>query len=574
MCGIVGFVDKKSKLNRNEREKIVREMLTKIKHRGGDAFGVEIRSNVAIGHTRLSIVDASERAHQPMGDEKFTLSYNGEIYNHQTLRKVHLKNKGIESYSDTATLFGLLKIFSLQKTLSLIQGMYAFSFLDTAKNTLSLALDKLAIKPLYYLETPDYFAWSSEVKAFQALPKFHFQFEEASLKEYLIFRHVAGNKTLFKGICKMQAGEHLSYSLEKNSYKRKTYSFLKKMPTQSKQSLEKILEQSVRKHLMSDAPVGVQLSGGVDSSLIAVFASKNATSRLHTFSIGMKEPKWNEFAYSDKVAKLLGTKHRKIIFSKQDFVHWFPKLTYHLDEPIVHPNTIPMYLLAMVARKYTKVLLTGEGADEVFLGYNRYTQDNATDPIFSNSFIGADDMSKLLKNDYPFVSKERCRILKRAKRENGSDAMGFYDMHTYLPHVLLRQDKAGMAANIENRVPFLYDLVVQYGFNLDRKIRKLGGKTPIKKIALKYLPEDLVLRKKCGFGLPIAEWLRDKDALLPKLAEIKNHPFVKKHFIIREIEKLIREHLSKEKDNSATLFTILALVVWNDVFIVNQHATY
>ncbi len=566
MCGIAGFIDKKNKLTAGGQKKIVRAMLEKIKHRGGDAVGVEIKGSVAIGHTRLSIVDTSDRANQPMIDGEFVLSYNGEIYNHIKLRETYLKNKDISSYSDTATLFELLKTLSLPKVLSSIQGMFAFSFLDDAKQTFFLALDKQAIKPLYYLETPEYFAWSSEVKAFQVLPHFKFDFDDELLKEYLIFRYIAGEKTLFKGIQKIQAGEYLAYSLNENSYKRKTYSLLEKTPTPSQISLEKILEQSVREHMMSDAPVGVQLSGGVDSSIVAIFAKKYANSRLHTFSIGLEDPKWNEFIYSDKIAELLGTEHHKIIFTKQDFSRLFEKLTYHLDEPIVHPNTIPMYLLAKEARSYTKVLLTGEGADEVFLGYNRYLQKDASDLVFSNAFSATSDISKLLKNDKPLNVSKRKEILKGTKLLDKNDTKSFYDIYTYLPHVLLRQDKAGMAANIENRVPFLYDPVVQYGFNLNRKIEKLGGKTPVKKIALKYLPEDLVLRKKCGFGLPIVDWLREEEALLPKLLKMESHPIIKKYFVASEIKNLIEEHLSKEKDNSIILFSILSLIVWYDIF--------
>lgn len=567
MCGIAGFIDKKSKLTNEERVKIVRAMLERIKHRGGDAFGVEASGNVTIGHTRLSIVDTSDRANQPMIDDKFVLSYNGEIYNHNNLRKTYLKNKNISSYSDTATLFELLKTFPLQKVLSFIQGMYAFSFLNETKRTLFLALDKQAIKPLYYIETPEYFAWGSEIKAFQSLPCFKLEFDDELLKEYLIFRHIAGKRTLFKGVQKMRGGEYLAYSLDKNSYTTKTHSFLRKASAQPKLSLEKVLEHSVREHLMSDVPVGVQLSGGVDSSIVAIFAKKHANSRLHTFSIGLEDPKWNEFIYSDKVAKLLGTEHHKIIFTKKDFLRLFEKLTYHLDEPIVHPNTIPMYLVAKEARKYTKVLLTGEGADEVFLGYNRYIQKNTDDLIISNAFSVVPDISKLPKDNKRLNLNKRKELLRGAKLLNKNDAKSFYDIYTYLPHVLSRQDKAGMAANIENRVPFLYDPVVQYGFNLNKKIGKLGGKTPVKKIALKYLPEDLVLREKCGFGLPIADWLRDEEALLPKLLKITNHPFTKKYLVISEVKNLAEKHLSKEEDNSVILFSILSLIVWYDVFL-------
>lgn len=567
MCGIAGFIDKQNKLNKHDREEIIREMLEKLKHRGGDSFGFEIYDNVVVGHTRLAIVDSSESANQPMLNSGSMLSYNGEIYNHTILREKFLKNKNIASYSDTATLYDLLNTTSLPRVLSLIQGMYAFSFLDIAKKTLSLALDKFAIKPLYYIDTPEYFAWSSEAKAFHVLPNFRLEFEDELLREYLLFRYIAGNRTLFKGVYKMQAGEYLIYSLERNTIKRKRFFLLEKNVTKTNGSLSKIFSDSVQVHLMSDAPVGVQLSGGVDSSLVAVFASKFANTRLHTFSVGMKDPRWNEFIYSDRVAKQLRTKHHKILFTKQDFLRLFSAITYQLDEPIVHPNTIPMYLLAKEARKYTKVLLTGEGADEVFLGYGRHLGLDDTETLLSNAFSRPDEILKIIKQKGAFDYTARKQILNRAKALNTYDRMSFYDIYTYLPHVLLRQDKAGMAVNIENRVPFLDESVVQWGFDANKKIGSLKGKSAIKRIALKYLPEDLVLRKKCGFGLPIAEWLRDEDVLLTKLLELKDHKFIKAYFVLPELNEMIEEHLSSEKDNSVLLFSILALVVWHDTFM-------
>ena len=565
MCGIAGFIDKKKTITQKERERVVKKMLHLMRHRGGDAYGIKSTENITIGHTRLSIVDLSTLGDQPFSDEyqNSTLSFNGEIYNHRALRKKYLSYTKISSRSDTATLFALLKKFPIKSVLEKIQGMFAFSFLDGRKDELILVLDRFAIKPLYYIDTPKYFAWASEVKAFEALPKFNFRINKSGLGEYLVFRHMAGSDTLFKNIHKLQAGEYLTYHLKNNVSKIQNYYQLRKSKN-TPLSFENVISSSVKDHLMGDITAGVQLSGGVDSTLVAFFAQKFSKKKLHTFSIGLRDNNWNEFHYSDIVAKKLGTEHHKIIFSKKSFAHLLPKVIYHLDDPLAHPNTVPMYILAKEARKYTKVLLTGEGADEVFYGYNRYFQKSKK-VLVSNAFNDPQFISKIFKGEISFTNRKR--ILLSARKFNKEDKISFYDIYTYLPHVLLRQDKAGMAANIENRVPFLYTPVVEKGFNSKTKIGRLGGKTQIKEVALKYFSEAFVLREKCGFGLPISDWLRDGNVLSPHLSDLVKHPVIKKYFITGAIKQLIREHLSREKDNSSILFTLICLSIWYDVFI-------
>lgn len=568
MCGIAGYLDKSGKTTQTQRELIVTKMLNLMRHRGGDADGVKSTKNVSIGHTRLSIVDLSPKGNQPFCDtgNNFVLSFNGEIYNHLSLRKKYLNNTKISSSSDAATLFDLLKKYPMKLVLGEIEGMYAFSFLNTGKEELLLVLDRFAIKPLYYINTPKYFAWASEIKAFEALPKFNFQVNESVLGEYMVFRHVAGRETLFKNIYKLQAGEYLTYHSKNKIIKIKKYYQLRKR-RKIQMFSEDTISSSVRGHMMGDITAGIQLSGGVDSSLITFLAQRFSKKKLHTFSIGLKDENWNEFRYSDLVAKVLGTKHHKVSFSKRDFRELFSKVTYHMDEPLVHPNTIPMYILAKRARKYTKVLLTGEGADEVFYGYNRYfkKQNSNKSIIFSNAFNNTQIVSDIFKGKLSI--KNRKRILRGASQLRNEDKISFYDIYTYLPHILLRQDKAGMAANIENRVPFLQSSVVEAGFNSKTRVGKFGGKNKIKEIALKYFSRELVLRRKCGFGLPIADWLRDKDSLLPYLLDLTKHKLIKNYFVVSSIKRIIQEHLDKESDNSSLLFTLICLVVWHDVFI-------
>lgn len=567
MCGIAGFIDKNKTITPKEQGLIVKKMLLLMKHRGGDAFGIKSVGNVTLGHTRLSIVDLSKLGNQPFSDEQnSSLSFNGEIYNHKALRKKYSNKIKLSSNSDTATFFELLRKYPIESTLEKIQGMFAFSFFNAKEHKVILALDRFAIKPLYYINTPKYFAWASEIKAFKAIPKFNFQMNESVLGEYMVFRHVVGSETLFKNIHKMQAGEYLAYDLKDNTNKTKRYYQLKKKENVLKFS-ENVISESIKEHLMGDVVAGVQLSGGVDSSLVVLFAQKFSKRKLHTFSIGLDDEYWNEFRYSDTVANKLNTKHHKVIFSKKDFAVLLPKVVYHLDEPLTHPNTVPMYILAKKARKYTKVLLTGEGADEVFYGYNRYFEkpNLAKNALFSNAFNDQRKISKILKGKISVANRKK--ILRDTSRISNEDKISFYDIYTYLPHVLLRQDKAGMAANIENRVPFLYTSVVETGFSSKTRIGKFGGKNDVKEIALKYFPKEIVLRRKCGFGLPVSEWLRDKDVLLPYLIKLKEHECIKKYFVVGEIKRLINKHLCNEEDNSSTLFTLVCLSIWYDTFI-------
>lgn len=572
MCGIVGLIDKKGDAGNEWREEIVKKMLDLIGHRGGDATGIITYKNATIGHTRLSIVDVTHHGDQPFSNNDGILSYNGEIYNHEILRSRYCSGRKLMSSSDTATLFELLQIQPIEMVLRVINGMYAFSFLDIKKQSLFLVLDKMAIKPLYYVDTPEYLAWASEIKAFKALPGFIFTINDELLFEHLTFRYIAGAKTLFRNIYKLGSGEYLEYFLTSNTNHKRKYFELKKN-SHGGQNLEDILTESIKSHLMSDVPVGVQLSGGIDSSLVSYIAHKNSSQAIHSFSIGLKDNKWNEFEYSDAVAKKLGTVHHKLVFTKEDFISNLEKITYHLDEPIVHPNTIPMYLLAKFARQYTKVLLTGEGADEVFLGYKRYLQvgvANTDELLFSNAFSSPEITSSILRNANHSLF-EREKIIQETNNLSQQDKLSFYDMFTYLPHVLLRQDKAGMAANVENRVPFLYEPVVQAGYNLDLKNGEMGGKTPLKKMALKYFPHDFVIRQKCGFGLPISEWLKDEDCLLPHLQTLKNSQLISEYFRGEAVEKLIYEHLNGVNDHSAILFSLIGLDVWYNTFVNEKH---
>lgn len=571
MCGIIGFVDKKNSLSQKEKEKIGNKMLQEIEYRGRDNHGIYISGQITIGHNRLAIVDVSKKANQPFFNIKknLVMSYNGEIFNHLELRKL-IDKQIYQSNSDTETFINLYEKIN-EKTFGLIRGMFAVSFYDLEKDEITLAIDQFGIKPLYYLNTPDWFAWSSELKTFKFLPNTSFSLNKNQLFEYGVFRTIIGKKTLFDGICKMVPGELLKYNIKDDSFSKFLYPCTEIMDDK----IEYLLKSSISEHILSDVPIGLQLSGGVDSSLISVLAMQYLKQKnVHSFSIGLTDPKWNEFDYSRTVAKQIKTKHHEIKFNQQEFCELLPISTYHLDEPITYPNTIPMMILAEEARKHVKVLLNGEGADEIFGGYLRYNRliQNKLDSktlIFSNSFCSPEEISKVFILDKYQNFLERETLIKNIESYSPIQKLCIYDIKTFLPSLLLRQDKMGMASNLENRFPFLDHRLVSNTLKLpdEQKFNDTETKIALKEIAGKYLPSKIILRKKCGFGLPISDWLKDSSGLR-KYLNLFIKPINKRSYLnYIYIKQKIREHISGEKDNSELLWILITLEIWVKIFI-------
>jgi asparagine synthase (glutamine-hydrolysing) len=568
MCGIIGFVDKKKRLSVSEREALMSKMLDEIIYRGRDASGIYENNGVVIGHNRLAILDLSEKSNQPLSTEDgdLVISYNGEIFNHVEMRESVVKYK---TDSDTETLLYAYKRHR-KKSFESVRGMFAVSFYEPASNKIILSIDRFGIKPLYYLNTEDWFAWSSEPKVFKHLEGFSFLLNEERLSEYGIFRVVAGSETMLKGVCKLTPSEIVEYDTANDSIVQSRYH---EHADVGKGNLEELLIQSVSEHVLSDVPIGFQLSGGVDSSLISALA-KNVLKQkdIHSFSIGLDNPKWNEFEYSREVAKLLGTKHHEMVFDQDYFCKNYPIATYHLDEPIVYPNTVPIMLLSNIASNYVKVLLSGEGADELFGGYNRYrdflSKNDKRAMVYSNSFSTEVDLHRFFKIDKTKIERREL-IVAGISGRSVVQKLGAYDLQTFLPSLLLRQDKMGMASTVENRFPFLDFRLVDFALGLPdlQKISDSESKVILKNIASKYLPSNIVFRKKCGFGLPISEWLRDSEGL-GKYLQFFTNPKVKREYLnYHNINKCIDEHLKHEKDNSEIIWILLSLELWARIFI-------
>lgn len=570
MCGIVGFVDKTKEFSRVEQKQIGFRMLEHIEHRGRDSRGVYIDKNVFLGHNRLAIICMGPSGEQPVVENNKALSYNGEFYNFKEVRDELGLASDVES--DTVTLFHVLEREGISG-LKRVRGMFAFSYLDRKKQEVILAVDPFAIKPLYIYEDEKWFAWSSEVKSFRGLPGVSITLNEEALAEYGVFRTIFGEGTLYKNITKISGGTYMVFDLNKGKGMVRRYLISDEAAFGSKDGLEK----SVDENLIADVPVGIQLSGGVDSSLLAVLASKSKENeQLHTFSIGLKDNKWNEFEFSSYVANQINSVHHQIVFSEMQFCEELPLVTYHMDEPVSYPNTVPIRILCREAKKYVSVLLSGEGADELFGGYRRYCNfaecKAGKDILFSNSFLSLEATKEMFVLPEENVFREREKLVVAVRENSPTQKIRRYDIGTFLPSLLLRQDKMGMAETLETRFPFLDMRLYNYAMAIPDEMvfDKHNTKILLKKEAEDYLDGDFVYRRKCGFGLPISSWLKNKGGLgkyLRLFGEERNHRAI---YNYPYVQKKIEEHVSGEKDNSEMLWILISLEVWIRVCIEGE----
>lgn len=588
MCGIVGFIDKKGAYSQSKKLSLIRKMREKIAHRGNDSYGEYVDKNIALGHARLSFFDTSKYGAQPMKtrDNKLIISYNGEIYNHSDIRK-EIRNVNFITGTDTETILYAYNKWSTQ-CIKHLSGMWAFALLDLKKKELFLSIDRFGIKPIYYINNDRFFAFASEIKALLVLPGMNPKLNTSALPEYLMFRSIAGRDTIFQGVYKFLPAEELIFCIDSNHLNIKRYWKLAKKQRINKNpqgELYRIINDSVKKHLIADVPVGIQLSGGVDSSMMACLAAKHKTTRLHSFSIGLQDKKLNEFVHSRVVAKKIKSIHHEILFNEEDFCKLLPLLSYHMDEPINHEHSVPMYILAKYAKSRVKALLSGEGADEVFGGYRRYelllAKKNITKQkmISLSQFGNFEMMNKLLNINlsHSISYNSRASVLRNMPKSwNKFDKLSALDIETYLPPLLMRQDKMGMAATLENRVPFLDHELVEYAFSLSTKYKLQNNIDPwkrtkplLKKIAENLLPHEIIYRKKVGFGLPIADWLRNENGLgqyLKLLLNSKRGLYNKK-----TVRKVILEHQTGIKDHTQALWILLNLELWANIFLDNKN---
>lgn len=592
MCGIAGYYYRSGK--RITDTATVIKMLNCQRHRGPDDSGIRAISlkdkssreythlqpqNVQgnfegmLGFNRLSILDLSKNGHQPMcsNDEQVMLLMNGEIYNAFDFTE-ELKADGFKfrSTSDTEVVLYLYLKYGFEEMIKKLNGMFAIVLTDLREGKIFIARDRFGIKPMYLFETHELLAFSSEIKSFFPLEEFSPQLNTDLLDEYLFFRNTI-NKSLFKGVELLEPGTYRTWSLYAPPFTTKFFDIENYHRTENNATLEESMaliklnmRQSVKSQLISDVKLGCQLSGGVDSSLVTWFARDIKKDGLfETVSIIFDDDKMSEERYMDKVTRQLSLTAHKFLLDASYYVNCFEKATWHFEGPINHPNTIGIYLLSEQAKKYVTVLLSGEGADEVFAGYDRFANANYpwhlrpflsgikknkdTAFNFISSYLSEDKrvitgynpltlgLAKKLKEDFDYdkAAASRNKIFSSL---SGTlfDRQVKYEIKTYLPDLLIRQDKMSMAHSIENRVPFLDNDLVEQSFSIPQQNllpnqgREKNTKYALKKLTGSLFGDDFAFRQKQGFGIPLRNFFRDKvfyqylsDEIMPGIKQRK-----------------------------------------------------
>ncbi len=619
MCGIAGFV---TTAPAPDAAAILARMAESIRHRGPDDAGFFHHASAHLSHRRLGIVDI-QGGHQPMSNETGALwiTFNGEIYNHAALRPA-LERAGhrYQTRSDTETILHAYQEHGVD-CLHLLRGMYAFALWDRRRQRLFCARDRLGIKPFYYYWDGRLFAFASEIKALLEHPEISPALAEESLPEVLAFGYTAGNRTLFRNIYKLLPAHRMLLDLGSTSPELKCERYWDipagddAPPVLDEREwinlTRRRLEESVEMHLMSDVPLGVFLSGGLDSATIAALTQRAISRPAQTFAVGYSEVESSELSYARLAAAAIGTNHREVVIGMDDFFGALPKLIWHEDEPLAWPSSVPLYFVSKLAAQHVKVVLTGEGSDELFAGYERYCwldrnqrwaghYRNVPEPIrravrawiaasplltaglrrkLRHTVLGRDlgFESLFLENFYcAFDAGAPCQDYMRhwnARPEASPLARTLYaDRQTYLVELLMKQDQMSMAASIESRVPFLDHTFVEFAARIpDRlKIRGRTQKHILKAAMSDLLPRRIVHRKKMGFPTPLARWLRDPRAE-PLYAALRSpNGLLAAHFDLRQLDKLIASHRSGREDATDRIWRLLNLQLWGDLFITGR----
>lgn len=633
MCGITGYLFLNG--NKVKDNTVICKMLTAQKHRGPDDSGIigfNLKTKVSeeisyhqygsfnshfegvLGFNRLSILDLSEAGHQPMAspDRQVYLMLNGEIYNAFDI-KPDLQKWGYKfrSTSDTEVVLALYLRYGFETMLLKLNGMFAIVIVDLNIGKLFIARDRFGIKPMYFNLSDQALAFSSELKSFKYQEGFKFELDSDKVDEYLIYRNNLYG-TLFKNVDILEPGWFMEFSHDTGLRKSRYFdinslsrngNYEKPLDVYEK-SLEEWLTASVQSQLMSDVKLGCQLSGGVDSSLVTFMAARNSAKGLfESVSIVFDNPKFSEEKYIDQVAESLKLNSHKFLLDASYYIDHFEKATFHFESPLNHPNTIGIYLLSQRAKEYVTVLLSGEGADEVFGGYTRFydvrfplssrkmishIKNNIThlklflpyfDPgyrtILATSFMNPLTASLIL----PGFSLEKAMATRQSlyRTLNGSifDKQVKYEIQAYMPDLLIRQDKMSMAHSIENRVPYLDNAVVENSFRIPEKylltLRSEEGRNTekylLKKIISNYLGREFAFRNKMGFGIPVGEYFRsDKfhEYLHDKiLLGIKNRGLFNNGLITNWATNIDTIDFS----DLESLWIVIAFEVWAQKFI-------
>jgi asparagine synthase (glutamine-hydrolysing) len=631
MCGICGvfFTDRERRVSHAALAVMNRQIL----HRGPDDEGYFVEENVGLAMRRLSIIDV-KTGHQPLANENqnIWIVYNGEIYNHSELRRdLEAKGHRYRTYSDTETIVHLYEEYG-RDCVKHLRGMFAFAIWDRRKRTLFAARDRLGIKPFYYSWDGRTFLFGSEIKAILAFPEITAQFNHGALAEYLAFGYLTGPQTMFAGIGKLMPSHTLELA-ERGEPSVERYWDLKSETDQEPHPREyyvsayrELLEGAVSSHLMSEVPLGVFLSGGLDSSAVAALTKRIRRDRIQTFSVGYGEEAFSELGYAREVAQHIGSEHHEVRLSREEFFNSLPRLIWHEDEPIAWPSSAALYFVARLAREKVTVVLTGEGSDETLAGYTRYAWtilNSQMDRIYRS--ITPEALRRLVRgaiqgsplsaslhrklqhtflardgNSWPsfyfdnffsaFTAAEQSDLLTPEALACAGDAYAgsmeawdrargdllhrllYCDISSYLIELLMKQDQMSMAASIESRVPFLDHALVEFtaGIPAQYSIQGMAGKFILKQAVEDLLPKSIVYRKKMGFPTPWEYWLAGPqlDDLERMLLEARSTE--RKIFRPEVVKRIFAEHRTKVRDHGNRIWRLLNLEIWQRVMIEGE----
>ena len=601
MCGIVGYIN-----NGKKNEKVLKEMADSIAHRGPDDEGFYQDDFISLGFRRLSIIDL-DSGKQPIFNEDKTkvLIFNGEIYNYKLLREELIKlGHRFKTKSDSEVIIHGYEEYG-DDIASKLRGMFAFAIYDVKTKSIYCARDYFGIKPLYYYNLDNEFIFGSEIKSFLKHPNFKKEFNERALESYLSFQYSSLNETFFSGVFKLLPGHYLKYEDGKIDIKK--YWEMTFNPNNDKNLdywVDKIKEQmaeSVEAHKVSDVEVGSFLSSGIDSSYIVTLANVDKT-----FTVGFAEDeKYNEISYAKELSDNLGIENISKIITSEEFFREFPKVQYHMDEPVADASAVALYFVAKTASEHVKVVLSGEGADELFAGYNIYKEPYemaAYDkiPFFIRKVVGLFFSllpeirginflvrrgkrleERFIGNAFIFEDKERKKILNiktdapstkevvkpfydKTKEDDPTIQMQTVDINMWLVgDILQKSDKMSMANSLEVRVPFLDKEVAKLAMQIPTKYKLSNGTTKyaLRRAATEVLPKKWSEKKKLGFPVPIRVWMR-QDKYYEIIKKEFNSDAARKYFNAKRILKLLDDHKNGKKDNSRKIWTIYTFLIW------------
>jgi asparagine synthase (glutamine-hydrolysing) len=624
MCGICGFVrfDPLAPVPEDR----LRQMRDTLVHRGPDDAGLFVQGNVGLGHRRLSIIDLSS-GHQPMANADGTvwITYNGEVYNFREVRAaLEAGGYAFSTKSDTEVVLRAYEAYG-EACVEHLRGMFAFAIWDSQRQKLLLARDRLGIKPLYYAVHDGTFLFASEIKAILAAGIIRPSLNEAILPEFLATRYISGEETFFRGVKKLLPGRTLSWSPAEGFRERRYW----RLPIETNGSgcdlkeaageVRARLEAAVRSHLMSDVPLGLFLSGGIDSSGLAALMAPMVREPIRTFAVGFDEPGANELPYARLAARAVGAEHHEVVVSPGEFFDALPRLIWHEDEPIAFTSSVPLYFVSRLAREHVKVVLTGEGADELFLGYNRYRVTAWNDRLarvyetllpatvratvgrlmgelppgihryaqrtflalesgprglfYENFAVFPDGLRRLLLANGnglggrdPYAEGLRCY---RDAAGGTLERMSHADLQTYLVELLMKQDQMSMAASVESRVPFLDHEFVQHVAGLSPRFKLRGWRTKaVLRAALHdRVPGPILRRRKMGFPVPVGRWLR--GPFWPVVEDFVLGPRALRRGLFEPsvVRGLAEEHRAGLRDHGDRLWLLVNLETWQRIFL-------